>query len=80
MESADPEERQKQSSMEERESSICSRVFHWGIPSNETLLVSDQTPTDSSEVILLHIICALHCQYVSNQQLINISRSRSFYK
>eukprot|EP00984_Skeletonema_dohrnii_P018399 scaffold8581_cov103-Skeletonema_dohrnii-CCMP3373.AAC.8 len=34
MESADPEERQKESSLVERESSMCS----WGIPSNETLL------------------------------------------
>mmetsp|Transcript_17750 Transcript_17750/g.29052 ORF Transcript_17750/g.29052 Transcript_17750/m.29052 type:complete len:357 (+) Transcript_17750:226-1296(+) len=41
MESADTEERQKKSPLEERESSmICSRAFHWGIPSNETLLLT----------------------------------------
>mmetsp|Transcript_24173 Transcript_24173/g.37906 ORF Transcript_24173/g.37906 Transcript_24173/m.37906 type:complete len:359 (-) Transcript_24173:67-1143(-) len=40
MESADPEERQKQSSLEERETSMCSHAFHWGIPSNETLLLT----------------------------------------
>ena len=39
MESADPEER----SSVEGHPSICSRVFHWGVPSNETLLVSDDS-------------------------------------
>jgi len=34
MESADTEERQR------GELSMCSRAFHWGVPSNEALLVS----------------------------------------
>jgi hypothetical protein len=55
MESANPEERQRPSPVE-RESSMCSRAFHWGVPSNEALLVSDNYLSHHVHVLIAYYI------------------------